>query len=148
MEPENDSPIQHDKQKNSPMVAIVVSVIGLILLAVVGFFLINGNKNDSGSSSSASSNQDTSTVYTKAQVAEHSSKTDCWTIIDGKVYNLTQYIPRHEGGDNILLACGKDGTSLFETRTTDSGQKIEGGGSHSNTARSQLAKLQIGSLAQ
>lgn len=37
-----------------------------------------------------------------------------WMALEGKVYNITAYIPFHPGGEGELLRCaGKDGTSLF-----------------------------------
>ncbi len=53
--------------------------------------------------------------YTAADVALHNSTASCWSIINGKVYDLTSYIPRHPGGaNNIKRICGTDGTSEFE----------------------------------
>lgn len=53
--------------------------------------------------------------YTLAEISMHNSKTSCWTTIEGKVYGITPYVPRHPGGEqNILKICGKDGSSLFE----------------------------------
>lgn len=43
----------------------------------------------------------------------HSKKSDCWTVIDGKVYDITNYVKSHPGGNVILRAAGKDGTALF-----------------------------------
>ena len=34
-------------------------------------------------------------------------------VINGKVYDVTQYIPFHPGGQKILMGVGKDGTDLF-----------------------------------
>lgn len=40
--------------------------------------------------------------------------TDAWTVLSGKVYNITPYLPFHPGGKGELLRCaGKDGTKLF-----------------------------------
>ena len=37
-----------------------------------------------------------------------------WSSWQGKVYNLTPYLPFHPGGEaQILRAAGKDGTQLF-----------------------------------
>lgn len=50
---------------------------------------------------------------TKEELAEHSSRYDCWTSYHGKVYNLTTYMDFHPGGDEILMeAAGKDCTDL------------------------------------
>lgn len=54
-------------------------------------------------------------TYTTAEVSTHSSKESCYTVVRGKVYDITSYIPRHPGGEReIMKICGKDGTSLFE----------------------------------
>ena len=55
--------------------------------------------------------------YTMTQVAQHNSKESCWTVIRGRVYDLTQWIDKHPGGpDKILALCGKDGTQAFEDK--------------------------------
>jgi cytochrome b involved in lipid metabolism/uncharacterized membrane protein len=75
--------------------------------------------------------------YTKAQVATHKAGSDCWSIINNKVYNLTSYVSSHPGGTAVIGAiCGKDGTSAF------TGQ--HGGQS---TPTSVLSGLLIGSIA-
>lgn len=57
-------------------------------------------------------------VYTQAEVAQHSSRDDCWVIISGKVYDVTSYIPRHPGGAMIYVKAGGDCTHLFEAYHT------------------------------
>lgn len=47
-------------------------------------------------------------------VASHNTKTNCWTVYNGSVYNLTSYFGMHPGGDSKLQnACGKDMTSIW-----------------------------------
>lgn len=76
-------------------------------------------------------------VWSAAEVAQHATTDDCWTIIDGDVYDVTPFVNRHPGGAAaISTICGADGTSLF------SGQ--HGSASAPN---SQLDSLQIGELA-
>ena len=72
----------------------------------------------SGSSSSGSSSSGSSgTVITAATVAQHASPSDCWTIISGRVYNLTSFIASHPGGASRIIAlCGINGTSAFSTQ--------------------------------
>ena len=75
--------------------------------------------------------------YTAAQVATHKTGSDCWSIINKKVYNLTSYVSSHPGGSAVISAiCGKDGTSAF------SGQ--HGGQA---TPTSVLSGLIIGTLS-
>ncbi len=57
---------------------------------------------------------DASTPITLATVATHKTASDCWTVIDGKVYNATSFIAGHSGGADVITAmCGIDGTAAF-----------------------------------
>jgi cytochrome b involved in lipid metabolism len=56
--------------------------------------------------------------------------------ISGNVYDVTSFIPNHPGGDQILMGCGKDATSLFT------------GQGHSGRAYNILPQYQIGVLAK
>lgn len=52
-----------------------------------------------------------------AEVTEANSASKCWTVVNGKVYDLTSFINKHPGGaQRILQLCGKDGTSAFENQ--------------------------------
>ncbi len=86
-------------------------------------------------------------VLTATEVAKHATAADCWTIIAGNVYNLTTYISRHPGGDAIAMACGRDGTIMFQERMTDDGEPIGSGQAHSTQAESQLSNLKMGPVA-
>ncbi|KAK6457898.1 cytochrome b5-like heme/steroid binding domain-containing protein [Scheffersomyces xylosifermentans] len=51
---------------------------------------------------------------TKDELKKHKTKDDCWTSINGKVFNITPYIHFHPGGvDEIMKCAGRDGTALF-----------------------------------
>ncbi len=53
-------------------------------------------------------------TYTAAQVATHSSQSDCWTIVNGGVYNLTSWVSKHPGGSRAILSmCGEDSSESF-----------------------------------
>lgn len=52
-----------------------------------------------------------------SQVDLHSTASDCWLIVKGKIYNVTPLFGLHPGGDRALERyCGKDATAAFETR--------------------------------
>ena len=56
-------------------------------------------------------------TYTMTQISTHNSSQSCWSAINGGVYDLTSWISRHPGGKMaILMICGKDGSSLFNTQ--------------------------------
>ena len=52
--------------------------------------------------------------FTAAEVSTHSSKSDCWSIVNGRVYELTEWISQHPGGEAVVEAmCGNDSTAAF-----------------------------------
>jgi cytochrome b involved in lipid metabolism/CDGSH-type Zn-finger protein len=52
---------------------------------------------------------------TQEEVAEHCTKESLWMIINGKVYDITQYVQHHPGGARALLKfAGKDGSENIE----------------------------------
>lgn len=85
---------------------------------------------------------------TTTEVKKHNTGSDCWTIISGKVYDITKYISNHPGGNEILRACGTDATTLFVSRTTSDGQPVGSGTPHSENAQDQLNQFLLGDLKQ
>ena len=80
-------------------------------------------------------NNKTINEYTLEEVSTHNKITDCWLVIDFRVYNVTEYLEKHPGGvEKILENAGKDATEVFE----------EVG--HSSMAYQQLNKYVIGRL--
>lgn len=74
-----------------------------------------------------------------AEVAKHSRVSDCWIIVSGMVYNVTEYLPFHPGGQSTITPhCGKEATVAFET--------MDGEGSHSATAYQMLDNYYVGIL--
>lgn len=54
-------------------------------------------------------------VYTMDQVTQHADESSCWSVVDGGVYDLTNWIGQHPGGsDRILEICGTDASSAFD----------------------------------
>ncbi|CAI2179633.1 19778_t:CDS:1 [Funneliformis geosporum] len=49
------------------------------------------------------------------EISEHNKREDCWVIIHGKVYDLTNFLPEHPGGIKVILnQAGKDATAAFD----------------------------------
>ena len=68
-----------------------------------------------------------------SEVSKHSKEGDCYFVVSGCVFNVTDYMTRHPGGKvAILRHGGKDATKFFD--------KV---GSHTSSARKSLAKLYI-----
>jgi cytochrome b involved in lipid metabolism len=52
--------------------------------------------------------------YTMQEVAKHNTVEDCWTVFEGRIYDITEYAQiAHPGGKKIYLGKGKDCTELF-----------------------------------
>merc|ERR1719166_887425 len=52
--------------------------------------------------------------YTLEEVAKHTSKSDCWVVVNGQVLNVTNFLSEHPGGElAILTFAGKDATEEF-----------------------------------
>lgn len=53
-------------------------------------------------------------AMTIEQVALHATPSDCWSMINGRAYNLTSFISQHPGGSSRIIAiCGRDGSAAF-----------------------------------
>ncbi len=80
--------------------------------------------------------------YTLQSVSSHDSETDCWLLIDEKVYDVTSYLGKHPAGAKAILPyCGGDATTAFNTR----GGSDEG---HSSKAIDLLANYYVGNLVR
>jgi hypothetical protein len=93
--------------------------------------------NQSGSPAGIETGQQ---ILTPAEIAKHNTQSDCWLIINGKVYDVTTYLRQHPGGvAEITQTCGADGTHLFET-------KDGRGNNHSAYAYQLLSQYYVGDL--
>jgi cytochrome b involved in lipid metabolism len=71
---------------------------------------------------------------TAEEVMMHNTVSDCWSVVNGNVYDLTSYVSTHKGGAGVIEAiCGKDGSKAFS-------------GQHSGEAKPQtdLSSLLVG----
>lgn len=110
------------------MKKIILALLVLIIL-VAGYYLFKPKTNNTSYSNveqNASSTSDVASTtdsdniltlkaFTIIEVESHSSSNSCWTVIEGKVYDLTSWIGKHPGGDKAILSiCGKDGSEAFD----------------------------------
>ena len=52
--------------------------------------------------------------YSMEEVANHTTKESCWVVLDGKVLDVTNFLPDHPGGELAILTFGgKDATAEF-----------------------------------
>lgn len=75
---------------------------------------------------------------TLEEVAKHNSPEDCWSAVNGKVYDLTKWVNQHPGGAGAIREiCGRDGTSAFNGQHRGDG-----------AATSTLSNYFVGDLAK
>jgi len=72
--------------------------------------------------------------WSREEVAQHNTESDCWLIVHGKVYNVTTWLATHPGGLQLMRGAGRDASHVFE----DEG--------HSFWAHEKLAEFCIGEL--
>ena len=58
-----------------------------------------------------------------SEIKTHNSKSDCWSIVNANVYNLTSYVQSHPGGASVIAnICGKDGSKAFVNQHNTQGK--------------------------
>lgn len=72
--------------------------------------------------------------YNMKEIKKHNSKKDAWMVIKGNVYDITEWIDKHPGGDIIMKGVGKDATQLFKSI------------GHPEYVKKILKKMKIGKL--
>ena len=56
-------------------------------------------------------------AITLADVATHATADDCWSVVNGVVYDLTAWVAKHPGGAAAIESmCGQDATSAFSSQ--------------------------------
>jgi len=75
--------------------------------------------------------------FTRAQVAQHNTPTDCWITSHGIVYDVTRFLHSHPGGEAALLRRARTGQ--------DASQDYD---FHSTLAKRVWLKMAIGRLSE
>lgn len=79
--------------------------------------------------------------FTLTEVAEHSTLESCWKVIDGKVYDFTDYIPQHPTPPRVMEAwCGREASDAMRTKGI--------GRDHSPAAWAMMRPYLIGELVE
>ncbi|MCA9379028.1 cytochrome b5 domain-containing protein [Candidatus Dojkabacteria bacterium] len=117
-----------------------MKALKLTAVAALSLLLVGCTATPSSAPTNSSTDTSTSQTYTAAEVAAHSSSSDCWMIVDGGVYDVTDYVRSHPGGSAILSGCGKDASSYFRGQASGGGERH----THSSAAEQILGQYKIG----
>jgi cytochrome b involved in lipid metabolism len=139
--------VRTDRPKLQLQLAMSAVVIGAIAVSTLTFFVGHSGAEATWANkiqvveptaSPTESQTDASTSgITLEELAKHNTTGDCWTAVEGKVVDLTDYLSKHPGGSAVLSRiCGTDGTNAFLGQ--HSGQQ---------TPMAQLDALVIGTLS-
>jgi cytochrome b involved in lipid metabolism len=134
--------------KNLVTISLIIFIVALVGVLGTTIFVKQQNPNQTaGQPQDKINNTDEEKIESgktdkevlASDVATHNTVSDCWQIINGKVYNVTDYIPLHPAGaDKIIPFCGKDASVAFNTKG--------GKGPHSQKAEEKLNNYYIGLL--
>jgi hypothetical protein len=65
----------------------------------------------------------TESTISLSEVALHATTDDCWSVVNGNVYDLTQWINEHPGGSSpIESMCGVDASTMFNNQHNGQGE--------------------------
>ena len=57
---------------------------------------------------------DSDTLVSAAVVQSHKTRESCWIVVEGRVYDMTNFAPEHPGGaDIIYIHAGRDATTAY-----------------------------------
>ncbi len=127
---------------------IAIGIICVLLIAgLIAYYTAAYTKDTQPSgqtntqATSRAGNTNTALTLTSDVIAQHGTSTDCWLIIGGTVYDVTNFLSVHPGGSTIVIPyCGKEATSAFSTKA--------GQGNHSSLAQSELAMYLVGAMGE
>ncbi len=76
-----------------------------------------GDKNSENDNTNTLSSEPTTGKVSLATLAKHNKQSDCWVAYDGKVYDVTSFLPKHPGSAAAISPhCGtyEEFTNAFE----------------------------------
>jgi len=70
---------------------------------------------------------------TWSEISQHNSTQDCWIVVDGGVYDVTEWVAKHPGGELLAILAGEDASAMYHS-------------SHLRDIAPLLEKYRIGSV--
>ena len=109
------------KNKKIILWTVIVALIGGIILHLSlssssNFTLVDNVDKVINQVSTTTNNKNINTTisYTLSDLAKHNNQTSCWTLVNGKIYDITSFVLSHPAGvQKILKGCGIDASQLY-----------------------------------
>ena len=131
------------------IVAITLAIFILAVIIIVGLGLFSGSNQPTttnqqpitNNKSQITNNQQPITI---SEIVKHNQVTDCWLIINNKIYDVSQYLKFNlHPGENATITpyCGKEATRAFDTKDRSNPKP------HSANANSMLTDYYVADLA-
>ena len=139
----NNIPTEHSWRGYGPFYYNLFNILDRIPIKEVCNYNITDNKNGGKSlnnkynSITESFNQE----YTIDEVEKHNKENDLWCYYKGDVYNVTDFVKNHPGGNVILKSGGKDLEKVWEENGV-------GWHNKNNSVKNALKKYNIGKLIE
>ena len=93
--------------------ALVLGLVTMVAAILGAYFFIDRNDYDLDKSSTRNANFQGS--VSAVALEEHNVAEDCWLVLYGNVYDLTEYALEHPGGPEwITDFCGMDATTEYQ----------------------------------
>lgn len=128
-----------------------ILLVALTLFTVFMFYVLIGgflqkqqkeNNPNSGTASKTISPTANTDTFTISEISNHNTDSDCWLIINDKIYSVGKYLNEHPGGASVITPyCGKEASKAFDTQ--DRGSRSD---RHSGQATQMLGDYLVGSI--
>lgn len=116
--------------------ALFLAFLGSILTFVVVWALLPSEGTEPGERPS-----ETLRPISLEELGDHDHRESCWKAIDGKVYDVTDYIAEHPAPERVFVGwCGREATEAWNDKGA--------GRTHSPAAKAMLQQYLTGALVE
>lgn len=98
------------------MSLLLAAIVGLVCFSAIYILALRLRRDGTAGKTSAlrsGADNGAKRTFTSEEVETHCTADNLWLIIQGKVYDFTDYLVLHPGGEAIMRNAGKDSTTGF-----------------------------------